>query len=142
MKINRVGNKTQKIENSSKDKVVKMGDFSDVFDMANKNQSQQELMEMLKDIETLGGRLVKSQIFEDATRYRNKIKDYLSFIIKNTYLVKRDSASFSFSLHTRVEVVNEKLDELTKDLLSQQKDAIDIAHKIDVIQGLLVNVLQ
>lgn len=142
MKINRVGSKTQKIEGGSKEKVIKAGSFSDAFDMANRNQSEQELMEMLKDIETLGGRLSKSQTYEDAMQYRNKIKEYLSFILKNAYLVKRDSTSFSFSMHTRVEIINEKLDELTKGLLSQQKEAIDIAHRIDVIQGLLVDVLQ
>lgn len=142
MKISRVDNKARKFESSLKEKVAKSGEFSDAFDMANRNQSEQQLQEMLKDIEKLGGRLTKTKTLEDATQFRNKIRDYLSYVIKNAYLVKRDSTSFSFSLHTRVEVINQELDELTKQILEQQKEAIDIAHRVDKIKGLLVDVLQ
>jgi uncharacterized protein len=142
MKINRVDNKTRKIEGGSKEKIAKSSEFSDAFDNANKNQSEQELQEMLKDIEKLGGRLTKTGTLEDAQFFRSKIKEYLSYIIKNAYTVKRDSTSFSFSMHTRVEVINEKLDELTKEVLEQQKEAIDIAHRVEEIKGLLVDVMQ
>jgi uncharacterized protein len=142
MKINRVDNKTRKIESGSKEKVIKSGEFADAFDNANRNQTEQQLQEMLKDIEKLGGRLTKTKTLEDAQLFRGKIREYLSYIIKNAYLVKRDSTSFSFSIHTRVEIINEKLDELTKEVLGQQKEAIDIADKIDEIKGLLVDVMQ
>lgn len=142
MKISRVDTKTKKIESSIKEKVPKTGDFADAFDLANKNQSEQQLQEMLKDIEKLGGRLTKTKTLEDAKQFRSKIKEYLTYIIKNAYLVKRDTTSFSFAIHTRVEVINEKLDELTKKVLGEQKEAIDIAESIEEIKGLLVDVMQ
>lgn len=142
MKINRIDQNTQKFESSSKEKIQKSGDFSGAFDMANKNQSEQQLQEMLKDIEKLGGRLTKTKTLEDARIYRNKIREYLSFIIKNTYLLKRDTNSFTFSIHTRVEIINEKLDELNRAVMEEQKEAIDIADRIEEIKGLLVDVLQ
>jgi uncharacterized protein YaaR (DUF327 family) len=125
MKINRVDNKTRKIEGGSKERVAKSSEFADAFDNANRNQSEQQLQEMLKDIEKLGGRLTKTRTLEDAQSFRSKIKEYLTYIIKNAYIIKRDSTSFSFSMHTRIEVINEKLDELTKEVLGQQKEAIE-----------------
>ena len=142
MKINRVDLKTRSIESNPKDKVSKTADFSDAFDMANKNQAEQQLKEMLKDIEKLGGRLTKSKTLEDARLFRDKIKEFLSFILKNAYTLKRDSNSFSFAIHTRVEIINQKLDDLTKELLTNQREAIDIADSVEEIKGLLVDVLQ
>lgn len=142
MKISKIENKTQKIESISKEKIAKPGGFADAFDLANKNQSEQELYEMLKDIEKLGGRLSKTKTLEDAKLYRNKIKQYLSYIVKNTYVLKRDNSPFSFGIHTRVEVINNKLDELTKELLEGQKGAIDIADRIEEIKGLLIDIKQ
>lgn len=142
MKINRMDQKTQKLEQHTRDKVQRTADFAGAFDMANKNQSEQQLQEMLKDIEKLGKRLTKTKTLEDARIYRNKIREYLTFILKNTYMLKKDTNSLTFSIHTRVEIINEKLDELNRAVMEEQREAIDIADKIEEIKGLLVDVLQ
>jgi uncharacterized protein YaaR (DUF327 family) len=142
MKISRVGSKTQSIGGSSTDKVQKSGDFSDMLDMANKEHSEQQLYEMLKDIEKLGNNLVKTKSLTDARFYKEKIKEYISYIVKNTYLLKTETSPFSFGIHQRVEIINDKLDDLTKGLMEGQRDAIDIADKIEEIKGLLVDVLK
>jgi uncharacterized protein len=140
MKVARIEHKTRAIEGSSKDKIKKTGDFSDAFDMANRNQSEQQLQQMLIDIEKLGGKLVKTQSLADAKQFRNKVREYLSYIIKNTYSLKTDTSTFSYGVHMRVEVIDQKLEELTKDLIENQKGAIDLADRVEEIKGLLVDV--
>jgi uncharacterized protein len=146
MKISRVGDKSRSVGRGSReretDKVQMPGEFADLFDMANKDHSENQLYEMLKDIEKLGANLVKTKSLTDAKFYKNKIKDYITYILKNTYLLKTETSPFSFGIHQRVEIINEKLDELTKELIEGQREAIDITDKIGEIKGLLVDALK
>ena len=146
MKISRLGDKSRSIGRGTRDKemerVQKPGEFGDMFDLANKDHTENQLYQMLKDIEKLGANLVKTKSLTDAKFYKNKIKDYITYILKNTYLLKTETSPFSFGIHQRVEIINEKLDELTKGLIEGQREAIDITDKIGEIKGLLVDALK
>lgn len=142
MKISRVGDKGHRVGSGGKEKVQRNGEFADLFDMANKEHSENQLFEMLRDIEKLGANLVKTKSLTDAKFYKDKIRDYITYIIKNTYLLKTETSPFSFGIHQRVEIINEKLDELTKGLIEGQREAIDITDRIEEIKGLLVDALK
>lgn len=140
MKVSGVGNKLQLNPSREKDKIAKTGSFSASLDLANKEQTDQRLKEMLDDIEKLGKKLASTRSVSDARAYKLKIQEYLSFILKNIYVLKREPGPFNYGIHVRIEVINQKLDMLTKELIDKQKDTIDLASRIEEIRGLLVDV--
>lgn len=140
MKITGVGNKTQTSASKVKDNLIKTESFSTSLNLANKEQSEQRLKQMLEDIEKLGKKLTSTRSVGDARAYKLKIQEYLSFIVKNIYVLRREPGPFNYGIHVRIEIINQKLDELTKELIQEQKENIDLANKIEEIRGLLVDV--
>jgi uncharacterized protein len=140
MKISRVGGKTNLNESKRSDKTQKPGNFALSLDIADKGQAEQQLQEKLNEIDKLGKRLISTRSVEDAREYKRKIQEYLSYIIKNIYRLKREPGAFNYGIHVRIEVINKHLDELTKQLIDEQKDTIEFADRIEEIKGLLVDV--
>lgn len=140
MKVSGVGNKTQASGSKSKDKIPKVEGFSLSLNLANKEQTEQKLKQMFDDIEKLGKKLTSTRSVGDARAYKLKIQEYLTFIVKNIYVLRREPGPFNYGIHVRIEVINQKLDDLTKELIHEQKDTIDLVNKIEEIRGLLVDV--
>lgn len=140
MKVSGVGNKVQPNTSKSKDKISKTESFSMSLDLANKEQTDQRLKQMFEDIDKLGKKLTSTRSVSDARAYKLKIQEYLSFVVKNIYVLRREPGPFNYGIHVRIEIINQKLDELTKNLIQEQKDTIDLANQIEEIRGLLVDV--
>lgn len=141
LKVNNVGRETRlRKPDVSKDKVHSKGqDFSTAMDMANKERSQQQLEEMMKKIDRAGKRLITTRSVEDAKEYRRNIQEYLAYVVKNAYVLKKESGIFDYGVHTRIEIINQKLDEITKEIIEEQKSTIRLAEKIEEIRGLLID---
>lgn len=140
MKVSGVGNKVQPNSSKAKDKIPKNEGFSLSLNLANKDQSEQRLKEMLDAIDKLGKKLTSTRSVGDAKAYKLKIQEYLTFIVKNIYVLRREPGPFNYGVHVRIEVINQKLDEITKELINEQKDTIDLVNRIEEIRGLLVDV--
>lgn len=140
MKVSGVGNKVQASGSKTKDKIQKTEGFSMSLNLANKEQSEQRLKQMLDDIDKLGKKLTSTRSVGDAKAYKLKIQEYLTLIVKNIYVLRKEPGPFNYGIHVRIEVINQKLDELTKNLIQEQKETIDLVNKIEEIRGLLVDV--
>ena len=140
MKVLGVSNKVQTSNSKAKDKIQKTEGFSMSLNLANKEQSEQRLKEMLDDIDKLGKKLTSTRSVGDAKAYKLKIQEYLTLIVKNIYVLRKEPGPFNYGVHVRIEVINQKLDELTKNLIQEQKETIDLVNKIEEIRGLLVDV--
>jgi uncharacterized protein len=140
MKVSQIGGKTSISDNKRNDKISKPGDFALSLELADKEQTEQGLKEMLKDIDKLGKKLISTRSVEDAKGYKRKIQEYLSYIVKNIYKLKREPGPFNYGIHIRIEVINKKLDEITKQVIDEQKETIELADRIEEIRGLLVDV--
>lgn len=139
MKISRVEGKAGLGKNGS-DKVNKTSDFSTALNNANKDNAEHHLGEMLKDIEKLGKKLTSTRSVEDADSYKRKIQEYLDYVVKNAYVLRKEAGPFNYGVHVRIEVINKKLDELTRVVINEQKDNLELADKISEIRGLLIDV--
>lgn len=140
MKVSGISNKKVVMsQNSSKGVKNIAVNFSQSLELADKNQQDRELKQMLKDIEMCGKRLASTRSLDDAEVYKNKIQQYLSFIVKNVYVLRREPGPMNYGVHIKIEVINQKLDELTKDILDKEKPNIEIADKISEIKGLLID---
>ncbi|NRY67037.1 uncharacterized protein YaaR (DUF327 family) [Clostridium beijerinckii] len=95
---------------------------------------------MIDDIKKRGNRLVTTKTYVDVVMYKKMIKEYLESILKFMYETKKDISFWQTQYFVTVDTVDGKLEELTKALLSDEKDNINIASTIDEIQGMIVDI--
>ncbi|MCX7904459.1 MAG: YaaR family protein [Caloramator sp.] len=115
-------------------------DFSSALDLANKEQTEGQLQKLLNEIDILGKRLIATRSLEDAKKYKLKVQEYLSFVVKNAYILKREVGPYNYGIHVKIEVINRKIDELTRELIESQKEILNLADRIEEIKGLLIDV--
>ncbi|WP_027308740.1 YaaR family protein [Caloramator sp. ALD01] len=139
MRVNRI-NRTNSAETKQVAKTSVSSSFSAALDLANKDQTEQNLQNMLNEIDKLGKKLIATRSVEDAREYRKKVQEYLNYVVKNAYILKREVGPYSYGLHIKIEIINEKVDAITRELIEQQRETIELADKIEEIKGLLVDV--
>lgn len=138
MRVRSIGlDVTQNIESKpNKEKA----DFSQSFNQANKFKTKEELDLYIKEIKSIGQKIVATQNYCDIVQYKKVIKGYLKSIVDNMYSVNKNTSFWDGNYYTTVRTVNEKLEEMTRELMYEQKENIDLAAKIDEINGLLVDI--
>lgn len=138
MKVRNIGLNTRlSIEsNNSKSKL----DFSDSFNQTNRSKTKEELEAYIKEIKTTGERLAVTQNYTDVIKYKQVIKGYLKSIVDYVYDLNKNDSFWDKNYLTTVKTVNEKLEKITKELIYEQKENIDVAAKIDEINGLLIDI--
>lgn len=115
-------------------------DFSQSFSFAHQRKSEQQLKQMIEDIKKKGNRLVVTKCYGDVAAYKRMIKEYLESILSYMYGVKKDISFWQTQYFITVETIDERLEDLTQMLLSEEKDNLDIASTIDEITGLIVDI--
>lgn len=113
--------------------------FNDSFNQANKFKSKEEIELYIREIKSMGNRVVATQNYNDVVNYKKVIKSYLKSVVDYMYSLNQDSSFWDGNYLKTVKVVDEKLEDITKELLYDQKDNIDLATKIDEINGLLID---
>lgn len=115
-------------------------DFSKNFNFARDQKSEEELKKMFKNIKAKGSRLVISKCYADVKAYKREIKEYLESVLAFMYSIKKDISFWQTQYFVTVETIDNKLEELTQMLLSEERQNLDIASTIDEISGLIVDV--
>jgi uncharacterized protein YaaR (DUF327 family) len=115
-------------------------DFSQSFSQERHKKSEEQLNKMIDDIKKRGGKLITTKTYVDVVMYKKMIKEYLESILKFMYETKKDISFWQTQYFITVDTVDAKLEELTKVLLSDEKDNINIASTIDEIQGMIVDI--
>ena len=114
--------------------------FSTVLENTERDHTQRQIQEMVDKIKIAGQQLKSSATEEHIRQYKDHIKDYLTFVLKNYHKIKHDRSINYSTIYTRVEVINKEVEELTTRLLSEEKGNIDIVAEVDKISGLLLDV--
>lgn len=138
MEIKRVGSNSN--INSGSKKIESKKDFSQSFSFAQERKSEEQLKEMLEDIKKKGTRLCVTKCYADVRNYKKLIKEYLKSVLSYMYNIKKDISFWQTQYFITVDTIDKKLEELTKMLLSDEKDNLDIASTIDTITGLVVDI--
>jgi len=102
------------------------------------------LQEMKKNIDDQAEKLVDKVDVKEFEKYRKLIREFIDEIVSNGYTFSREDAYASRGRHryiATVRVVDEKLDELGKEVLKEQSDKIEMLSKIDDIRGLLLDMM-
>lgn len=113
--------------------------FNDSFNMANRFKSKEEIELYIKEIKSIGEKVVATQSYSDVINYKKAIKSYLKSVVDYIYSLNQNSSFWDGNYYKTVKIVDEKLESLTKELLYDEKENIDLATKIDEINGLLID---
>lgn len=138
MRVGNVGINTKlNIENKGNET---KSTFSENFNQASRYKTKEELDQYLKEIKAVGQKLITTQNFTDVVKYKKAIKGYLKSVVEYAYSLNKNTSFWSNNYFTTVNTVNEKLDKMTRELVYEQKQNIDMASKIDEINGLLLDI--
>ena len=138
MEIGRVSRST--ITSEERKVVSGRKQFSQSFNQARDRKSEQELKKMADDIKKKGNRLVLTKTYADVRMYKKLIKEYLESVLDFMYSTKKDISFWQTQYFITVDTIDAKLEELTTQLLGEEKENLDIASTIDEIQGLIVDI--
>lgn len=124
-----------------KDKTVSArSDFSESFMKSYKSATKEELESYIKDIKKKGNKLILSKSYIDVKNYKSTIKNYLKAVVDYTYILNKNIGFWENQYYSTVETINEQLESLTNELLSEEKENLDISSTIYTIQGLLIDI--
>lgn len=121
-------------------KIVSKNEFSSNFADTYKQGQKQELDMYVNRIKNIGTQIISTQNYSDVVNYKKVIKEYLKEIVDYTYSLNKNTGFWEAQYFTTVETINSKLEELTKNVLSEQKYNLDIVSSIESIQGLIIDI--
>ena len=102
------------------------------------------LQEMKRKIDDQGNLLADKVDVKEYEKYRKLIREFIDEIVSNGYTFSREDTYASRGRHryiATVKIVDEKLDELGKEVMKEQADKIEILSRIDDIRGLLLDLM-
>jgi len=148
MKVNKVGlstsNITSNINENKKVHKSSSSSFSDTFGGFERENEKQQLEERLKKINEKGKFIKDRMEVRDLIEYKQMIKEFLDYTVKYSHKYFKETKfgrDGSYKVMGIVKKVNEELDALTEELMSSEREKINIVEKISGIQGLLVDML-
>ena len=109
-----------------------------------KEMHHSRLAEMKAAIDEQGKLLGDRVDIKELGKYRKLIRDFLDEIVSNGYTFSKEDAYASRGKHryiATVKIVDEKLDEIGKEVMKEQADKIEILSRIDDIRGLLLDLM-
>lgn len=128
----------KQVRSSSSDKQS----FEKVVQSKTHQLKQQEMQQLMKEITVQGDKLSRFRSFKDLAKFKRLVKEFLEETVYNGLNLKK-SQNFSTEgqIHQLaiVQEVDEKLIELTDEIMSQERNAVDLLGIIGEVKGLLVN---
>lgn len=109
--------------------------------------SFEEALSFLLDQVTMAGDELKKEPYGDTfPKYRQKIAQFFRFVEKKAYdvqeiEVRRTARNLNPKKKYIIKVVDDKLDQLARDILYNQADQLMMLAKVDEINGLLVDMI-
>ncbi len=106
--------------------------------------SRQGIQALLDGVFASGETLKKVPTIDAIRDYRQKVKDFVKYVVHHSVQVEETTSGVSIQKRKRftlVRVIDEKLGALAASVLAGQKEQISILAQIDEINGLLVDLV-
>ena len=104
---------------------------------------QESLTRMIREITTQGSKIAEHMDIRDMKLYRSMISEFLGEVVANSHKFSRDNYLDRRGRHRVygiVRHVNQKVDELARELIREEKNHLAILEKIGEIEGLLLDI--
>ncbi|WP_174734797.1 YaaR family protein [Mesobacillus harenae] len=132
----------EKTRQDQKQQVLGGNNFNRYIQSQGQKLHMGELQRLLGQIDFAGERLGRSRTFKDLAKFKNLVKQFVRETVDFGMDLKQ---SHSWSPNgqgrslTIVDVIDQKLVELTEDVIKKKEGSIDLLGKIGEIKGLLIN---
>ncbi|KJS18793.1 MAG: hypothetical protein VR72_21535 [Clostridiaceae bacterium BRH_c20a] len=144
MKITSVSQRENLVVSSEKG--IKVGneqiDFAKALDEVNHREYKEDLHKLIAEVDKMSKKLAHSCTLNDLKNYKRAVQNFLKRTIKVAYEAQDESSWDRMGrqkLYVLVKKVDENLEELSRQVLSEQTDSLNILDKLDEIRGLLVD---
>ncbi len=142
MKVNELNQINQVTE--TQNKVQGDGSFKFTLSSAITDaQLQAKVDALMTDITTQGERIARHMDIRDLKRYRGLIKDFLNEVVYRSHKFSRENFLDRRGRHRVygiIRKIDENLDALAEELMSDEKDHLAILSRIGEIEGLLLDI--
>lgn len=113
--------------------------FNEKFNYIQKEKSLEDVKQSLEKVKNLGERLTLTESYLDIKRYKDAIKAYLESAVEYMYTLKDQKGFWDQQYFKTVEIVDEKLEHITRELMNEEKENLNIVTLVDEVQGLLID---
>jgi uncharacterized protein YaaR (DUF327 family) len=101
------------------------------------------MADLAKKIHAQGTQLAKKIDIAEMERYRALVSEFLREVVCGAYVFHKENTideKGRRKVFATVMVINQKLEEMAKDILSGNQDALVVMSSIDEIRGLIVDI--
>jgi uncharacterized protein len=105
--------------------------------------AEERLQDMADQIIKQGEKLGKKMDIRELKIYKNLVSEFLDEAVNNSHTFEKKNfldRRGRHKIYATVKKVNEELDNLTKDVLSSEKDNIKILQRLDDIRGMILDI--
>ncbi|MEN1966481.1 YaaR family protein [Lentibacillus sp. N15] len=128
--------------NHNRSSAAEKPSFDGVMASQTQKMKYQELQQLMDNITRQGDKLARFRSFRDFVKFKRLVKGFLQETV-HSGLALQSGHSFQLDTQSRklsiVKEVDEKLVELTEEMMSQEKKTVDLLGMIGEIKGLLIN---
>ena len=107
------------------------------------SELQARLQTLMEAITMEGDKISKKKDLRDVKHYRGLIKEFLNEVVSRSHAFSRENFLDRRGRHRVygiIRLIDENLDELTKELMKEEKDNLAILSTIGEIRGLLLDI--
>jgi len=114
---------------------------------------------LMDEVRDAGDMLINRPLPEEIMQYKQAVRNFINYIIKNTYSIEHEKGlpkflkpgfkgqrgtpeAMSQKRHTIIMVVDKKLEDLAAMLLSSQGRQMELISRLEEIRGLLIDLMQ
>lgn len=116
--------------------------FKQIVQNQSNELKQEELNQLKEEITKQGEKIVRFRSFRDLAKFKRMIKQFLQETVHEGLALHESRNyhpnSYNHSL-TTVQKIDEKLIQLTEEIIDQEKKAVNLLETIGEIKGLLFN---
>jgi uncharacterized protein YaaR (DUF327 family) len=119
---------------------VLQSSFYDELKLAETEEIHIEFDKLVEEITRQGERFSKNPTLQELKLYKSMIREFLKYVTDRMFSVEHHTGGkWKQKIYTVSKIIDEKLQALTKLVVSQQTDNIDLLATLDEIRGLLID---
>ena len=106
--------------------------------------SQAELEDLLDEVHGLGEDLKRGPNPDAVVAYKLAVRNFVHYVVERTYKLEEKTSGTNILKRKKyvvLNVIDGKLERLGAEILSAQRDQLEILRKVDEIYGILVDLL-